>query len=361
MSRKAFTLVELLVVIAIIGILVGLLLPAVQSAREAARRSQCMNNLHQLGLACLNYVDSYGTFPPAMQGPGTQNPGQPTYFGPNWVIKILPFCEYSDLYKQFDLAKSISDPTNALARATRVSTMLCPSDSPDNTRPYNPVEYVAEGPNWARGNYAANGAIEFLTTAGTGGIQYKYMGPHSQGWSSSGWTRGVMGCNEACTMAQITDGPSQTVMLAEIRSGVVPVDRRGTWAMGSAGASSLWGHGQSDDHGPNAPDPKSDDIADCSEIATAFGDQDALGAAGMGCCCGPSRQATARSLHPEGVCVAMCDGSVQFLSDYIDCGSNVDNGVDWNIPSNPSRLHVWERLMVSCDGQIIPGNAWGNP
>jgi prepilin-type processing-associated H-X9-DG protein len=129
--------------------------------------------------------------------------------------------------------------------------------------------------------------------------------------------------------------------------------------MGAAGASSLWGHGAFDDHGPNADNALADDIKDGREIDAAAGGDLAIQFQGMGCNQDrvKSTQATARSLHPGGVNVALCDASVHFISDDIDHASNTDRA-DWGVPLDPSKLHVWERLMVSCDGQIIAGNDW---
>ena len=119
MLRKAVSLVELLVVITIIGILIALLLPAIQSSRESARRIQCQNNMKQLGQSCLAYHDAIGAFPAAMQFPPSVTDPSTTYqWGPNWIISILPFCEFNGLYKEFNLRKPISDPANAVARAT---------------------------------------------------------------------------------------------------------------------------------------------------------------------------------------------------------------------------------------------------
>jgi len=125
--RGAFTLVELLVVIAIIGILVALLLPAVQAAREAARRTQCKNNLKQLGLALLNYHDNWNYFPPssvwdvANGGPGVIDQGQAhTRISQNWAVLILPFVEQQSLYNSFDLKRYMTDPVNAVPRGTEL-------------------------------------------------------------------------------------------------------------------------------------------------------------------------------------------------------------------------------------------------
>src|SRR5207247_4603186 len=101
--RRAFTLVELLVVIAIIGVLVALLLPAVQSAREAARRMNCLNNERQIGIALHNFHDLPGTFPP---GGITNGPCCGTQSGPTWTIFILPYIEPQDLYDRYDQNKS---------------------------------------------------------------------------------------------------------------------------------------------------------------------------------------------------------------------------------------------------------------
>ncbi|MEM7317335.1 MAG: DUF1559 domain-containing protein, partial [Planctomycetota bacterium] len=104
-QHQAFTLVELLVVIAIIGILVALLLPAVQQARDAARRVQCQNNLKNLGLALLNYESANKELPPSSVWPFDTRPGDRAnvQLGPNWVILILPYIEEQGLADSFDL------------------------------------------------------------------------------------------------------------------------------------------------------------------------------------------------------------------------------------------------------------------
>ncbi len=127
----AFTLVELLVVIAIIGILVALLLPAVQSAREAARRSQCLNNLKQIGIAMYSYHDTHSQLPEATPYGGN------TIAGGTWATNILPFLEQQNLYDQFDLsipfasARFTGDNTgpNEQALTTVIDSYICPSDN----------------------------------------------------------------------------------------------------------------------------------------------------------------------------------------------------------------------------------------
>ena len=134
-SRRGFTLVELLVVIAIIGILIAMLLPAVQVAREAARRTQCNNNLKQLGLGFQLYHEALGSYPPSyvIQPNGGGVNGQPDPVtrdaGPGWAwgMLLLPFVEQDPLYRQFDLRLPCWDPRNATAAATMLPLYLCPS------------------------------------------------------------------------------------------------------------------------------------------------------------------------------------------------------------------------------------------
>src|SRR5690606_18181536 len=120
---QGFTLVELLVVIAIIGILVALLLPAVQAAREAARRMSCGNNLKQLGLALQNYHDTYKVFPPAHIPFNTAYPTTPRNetsadnYGPSWMVLILPFMEQQPLHSKIDWSQSMSHANNAPVRS----------------------------------------------------------------------------------------------------------------------------------------------------------------------------------------------------------------------------------------------------
>jgi prepilin-type processing-associated H-X9-DG protein len=155
-----------------------------------------------------------------------------------------------------------------------------------------------------------------------------------------------MGCNTSISLSQITDGASNTILLGELRIGLLSGDRRGTWAMGSAGASSLFGHGTGNDIGPNAGNLAADGLVECPEIISTVG-KEKLASERMGCTsCGANSQATMRSRHPGGVNVCLCDGSVRFIADSIE-------KTDDEELTYPTDFHVWERLNASADGLPI--------
>lgn len=125
-NNRAFTLVELLVVIAIIGILIGLLLPAVQAVREAARRTACKNNLRQIGLGLLNYESAFGVFPPGQRWTVTKDVN-PDRIGYSWFAQILPQLEAGNVSGQIDPMLPPDNPGNHFAIATSLPVALCPS------------------------------------------------------------------------------------------------------------------------------------------------------------------------------------------------------------------------------------------
>ncbi|HMP06513.1 MAG TPA: DUF1559 domain-containing protein, partial [Lacipirellulaceae bacterium] len=160
---RGFTLVELLVVIAIIGVLVALLLPAIQAARSSARRLQCQNNLKQVALATLNYESSRKILPPGGQWPeglvGKAYNYTPNIYA-NWATLILPHADMQPLYNSIDHTLPMTHARNAAARGTRISFMACPDDEGHETfynGSTNRATAGAHGDGWARGNYAASG------------------------------------------------------------------------------------------------------------------------------------------------------------------------------------------------------------
>ncbi|MEO2046067.1 MAG: DUF1559 domain-containing protein [Pirellulales bacterium] len=336
MRRTAFTLVELLVVIAIIGILVAMLLPAIQAARESARRSQCQNNVKQICLALLNYHTAEKIFPPSTNLPAKVAPQRSSTFLQNWVITILPYLEQQNLYDLFDLTVVINDPINREPRGVEIPTMLCPSD-PFNRSPYAGA-HPREGDNWARGNYGANASIGFFSNSFRAA-----GGPDAPLWKDPR-TRGVMGQSVAVKIAQITDGTSTTILISELRAGLSGRDRRGTWALGAPSSSVLWGHATDNAIGPNSCLPNSDNILGCSKIMDDVGEETLL-AECMSCGEPGNEQGGTRSSHTGGVFVGMVDGSVHFISDFID------KGVQWE--PDPAEYHTWQRLNASGDAQLV--------
>ncbi len=379
-SCRGFTLVELLVVITIIGILMSLLLPAVQSARESARQLSCANNIRNLGLALNQYHTAFKIFPPSSvwrnastkKLDATQIDSQAdngATLWENWVILILPQLEQQNLRNQFDLTQSTggdspnSNP-NIAARAIPLSIMQCASDS-YNQKPFNdpsiPNQYTQKlGSNWARGNYAANGSLGFMSSGDSNHIVggYDFNGAQNSGWSLR-YVRGVMGANVSERIDDIHDGASNTILVGEIRAGVLSFDPRGVWAMSGAAPSSLWGHGYyGDDNGPNnRGSPAADDMQSCVDIQTAVGGASGTGSKGeqqlmkMGMACGvvgapniTDWQQTARSMHVGGVNVCFADGSVHFISEFIELGTNPGT-----TPPTDANLGVWDKLNLSND------------
>ena len=356
-SDRGFTLVELLVVIAIIGILAAILLPAVQSARSSARRVQCMNNIKQLALGVLRYHDANEIFPPSGQWPSLQRLNMRTDVGPSWVVLTLPYLEEQALFDAFDLNYPISSWYNRVARSTSLAVMQCPEDTGHETLYEGINTTVGFGPDWARGNYAANAANGWLGGSRNDIGQASVYGEDGRGFH--GWLnnqrRGVMGPSVAVKLAEITDGASNTILLAEVRVGLNRRDRRGTWALSGAGSSALYLHGWhaaismvGPANGPNDRSDESDDILGCLEILAELGDggRGLMIAEAMTCRLNRSRhgQAGARSQHTDGVFVAYADGSVHFIEDSIETSARC--------------CSAWDKLILSADSEVQDGSEY---
>lgn len=289
--RLGFTLVELLVVIAIIGVLVALLLPAVQAARESARRARCMNNLKQLALGCHNHEQALGTLPRG----GTER-GLPVPAGANdesccgengaywsWIARILPYIEQDALYKQANI------PTNTIGQskaqvAIPLAVVYCPSSNANSKMTMsNPADFPAGtmilGVTCYKGNQGSNWDVGQW-------INIRY-GDVREGMRNGD---GVLFRNDARALPvlrlnQVTDGTSNTIMIGEV---IPEVEDRNAWAY-TNGA-----------------------YATC---AIPINVKDANGKwfpPGQW-----QNNYSFRSRHPGGAQFAFCDGSVRFLNDNI--------------------------------------------
>jgi prepilin-type N-terminal cleavage/methylation domain-containing protein len=181
-TRSGFTLVELLVVIAIIGILMALLLPAVQAAREAARRMQCTNNLMQIGLALQGYEDAHEVLPPGSTEPKGPIVNKPVGYHMGWMVHILPYVEEQTTYQHVDFSKGVYAQANAPVAKVRIATFICPSDTS-----------VVQGP--ASSNYA--------------GCHHDVEAPIDVD------NHGVLFLNSAIRSIDISDGRTHTIFVSE--------------------------------------------------------------------------------------------------------------------------------------------------
>jgi prepilin-type N-terminal cleavage/methylation domain-containing protein/prepilin-type processing-associated H-X9-DG protein len=309
-KRGAFTLIELLVVIAIIGVLIALLVPAVQKVREAANRINCQNNLKQLGLAMHNYHDARRTLPD----------GGIDHFSGNWQVTILPFIEQNAMYQLYQgygtgptsvvLAANIANVTGK-----QLALCTCPSDN----------LALPGGQTWAKcsyHNYAVNygntAVGDAVGSAGTMDVEATY----------SGYVYGgaPFRFNQPQRLTNITDGTSNTLMMAEVIQGQ-RIDVRGFTWWGDAGgfvtsllpndpSGDLVNHTYCDNKPPNPP------AVSCGSYTITDGRI--------------IRAFAARSRHTGGVNVALCDGSVRFVANNI-------------------AALTWQYLGTSQGGETIPG------
>jgi prepilin-type N-terminal cleavage/methylation domain-containing protein/prepilin-type processing-associated H-X9-DG protein len=223
LSRRAFTLVELLVVIAIIGTLVGLLLPAVQSAREAARRSQCINNLKQTGLALQNYHEARQQLPEGWlcnPASSTDPHSAEEGVGWGWASRILPYVEENALSKSIVITGSVSAVASTV-RETVVQSFLCPSDASAGRPTFNPgspsedeeednhhPDEVPGGVTFSRTNYVGMfGTNGWHEEGSPSDLDYEPAEPYSG--------NGMFYANSRMPFRHVTDGLSKTIMVGE--------------------------------------------------------------------------------------------------------------------------------------------------
>jgi len=327
-TRPGFTLIELLVVIAIIAVLIGLLLPAVQSAREASRRAQCANNLKQIGLALHNYLSTQNTFPPVVVLPRL-------YTAQPWsgLTRLLPYLEQTSLYNAINWSRDFEFTVSPTLSSTRVSVFLCPSEVNDVSRLTPTLTYY---PN----NYCFNQGAWFI-----------YDPPTDQVGD------GAFVPNRAFGPAAITDGLSGTVGMSEAKAyqpnywdsqnpstlGVVPPTTPnellnylgGTF---DGNGHTEWVEGDVHEVGftttmtPNTKvmTPANGQQVDIDLTSMRDGESITL----------PTYAAiTSRSYHPGGVSALMLDGSVRYIKNSID-------------------LRVWRGLGTRASGEVISSDSY---
>ena len=289
---RGFTLIELLVVIAIIAILVALLLPAVQQAREAARRSSCKNNLMQMGIAITNYEHLWETFPM-----GTANPTSPIInerkgYHVGWMVRILPQMDDSNAFNKFDFSKGVYDPANAEVAAYQPSWITCPS-SP-MPRDIN-IEIEGEG------------SIE-LAYSSYAGVH------HSEDAAINAENNGIFILNRSISASDVSDGLSHTLMVGEKIFGGIQLG----WVSGSRATLRNTAH---------EPNYQSEEYLEQFPNAGRYPAKDWDPE-------NPEETGGFASFHTGGAQFLLGDSSVRFLSENID-------------------LEVYSRLGNRMDGELV--------
>ncbi len=370
-SRRGFTLIELLVVISIIAVLIALLLPAVQSAREAARRTQCTNNLKQLGLAVQNYHANVNVIPALSMFPGYQfTVTMPItngigYSAP-WTIPILPYIEQSVMLAGYNFSTpavvgvgGVGGLENTTVTYTQLATYLCPSENIADRPSLNAtINYVGNygGPGQVTGYSGTIVPVGDFNMIGLGGTSLGRVGP--------------------VTIESIRDGSTNTALFSErlhgtasggpVAAGPGPNSKRGTFSVspsgstgqgsGAAGAAALvqackaipaTAMSINTDHLGNtafATNPFFLSLVSYNHVG-APNSMNCMNAGGENSYVtsaqylGPFSSAPATSNHPGGVNLAMADGSVRFVKDSVD-------------------LKIWQAVGTRLGKEIVSGDAF---
>lgn len=295
LRARGFTLIELLVVIAIIAVLIALLLPAVQQAREAARRSQCKNNLKQIGLALHNYHDSHGVLPPGTVWTSGANTGPRTG---GYALHILPYIDQATVYNLVNYGVSgilWYGGNNSAATGASMPALLCPSDG------------MGTG-------FAVNGSQRWFKSNYLGIFSGFRSGDIFSATADSDTTKlAVFGMNRGARIRDITDGTSNTMMVAEYLTGASSTEFRSfAWSDQSPGTQLFVQY---------TPNTTAADVCYDINPASWCTNNASLNLPATADTTVANQTAAARSRHTGGVQVLMCDGAVRFVSNNIDLGT----------------------------------------
>jgi prepilin-type N-terminal cleavage/methylation domain-containing protein len=311
LRRRAFTLIELLVVIAIIAVLIALLLPAVQQAREAARRSQCKNNLKQIGLALHNYHDTYLRFPCPF-GMQSWTSGNAERWGHSQWVALLPYMDQAPIYNQWNFLADHEgwNGNQTLVQNAKLPILKCPSSPLDGTSPNIPGAQLSH-------YFGISGAVPRGTFVDWTGINDQATNNSAVAENPWGYTsnRG-MSTWGGKNISKCTDGTSNTIIEGEISNYVFDAtgnvrddrrpSRRWSWAMGGLSGWRDWAPQVSNVCIRYAPNSR---VLGSNGLVWSGWDD----ASGSNC--------PLNSAHTGGVHVLMTDGAVRFISDNIDMGT----------------------------------------
>jgi prepilin-type N-terminal cleavage/methylation domain-containing protein/prepilin-type processing-associated H-X9-DG protein len=347
-KKRGFTLIELLVVIAIIGVLIALLLPAVQAAREAARRSQCTNNLKQLALSMHTYLDSNSVLPTGLMV--SQTPRAPGYiytsFGP--LIPLTAYLEQGSLFHAMNFSVNMWDLENTTVVGTGLQTLWCPSD-PDVESPIPQVYAIAQSSpsNMAYSSYAGNAGTWFNTWYAN------YYSPPTGDLQMNG----TFFAFSKVTLASVTDGTSNTFAFGEHTRAIENASDKINWHWWPSGNygdtifTSFW------PINPTRKVPYS-----CQGVSA-----------------GPAVEG-ASSMHPGGANFAFMDGSVRFIKESVNSwivnpsgspgngltcspaglsitSSSAGDPLIWNMAPG-TQFGVYQKLSTRNGGEVISSDQY---
>ncbi len=324
-ARRGLTLIELLVTIGVIAILIGLLLPAVQAAREAARRARCSNNFKQMGLALSAYHDSHNVLPIGRTGLyhtyRSQNPNRRT-----WAVGSLGFLEQGGIFNAYNCGLSFNDLENATAVQVPISAFVCPSDRPAIQEPDRPVPRIKSSfaANWGNTHY-------FQSERGQGAAgPNPFIGPARAAW----FTGAPFAVNVDLGFSAFADGTSATILVGEVivgqnrPAGDLPIgayDHRGDIYNDDQNCTMFMTYTT-----PNSPIP--DWLADPNYCGQGFSGNPP---------CNANLPAfnAARSRHPGGVQVLFADGHVKFVRDEVN-------------------ISVWRAIGSPSGGEVVADDSY---